>query len=63
MVVVVVTEPKLLENDLPKQLMLWVAGCLHTQGCMANNMRQYARPASADSIVLWLQLSPFAFGS
>jgi hypothetical protein len=44
--VVVVTEPMRLENDLPKQLMSWVAGCPHTQGYMANSMRQYARPAS-----------------
>jgi hypothetical protein len=62
-VVVVVAEPMQLENDLPKQLMSWVAGCPHTQGYMANSMRQYARPASTDSIVLRLQLSPSAFGS
>jgi hypothetical protein len=61
--VVVVTEPMQLENDLSKQLMSWVAGCPHTQGYMANSMRQYARPASADSAVLRLQLSPSAFGS
>jgi hypothetical protein len=29
-VVVVVTEPMQLENDLSKQLMSWVAGCPHT---------------------------------
>jgi hypothetical protein len=63
MVVVVVTEPMHLENDLPKQLMSWAAGCPHTQGYMANSMRQYARPTLADSAMLWLQLSPFAFGS
>jgi hypothetical protein len=62
-VVVVVTEPMQLENDLPKQLMSWVAGCPHTQGYMANSMRRYARPASADSVMLRLQLSPSAFGS
>jgi hypothetical protein len=61
--VVVVTKPMQLENDLLKQLMSWVTGCPHTQGYMANSMRQYARPASADSIVLRLQLSPSAFGS
>jgi hypothetical protein len=54
MVVVVVTEPLWLENDLPKQLMSWVAGCPHIQGYMANSMRQHARPAFADSSVLWL---------
>jgi hypothetical protein len=63
MVVVVVTEPMQIENDLPKQLMSWVAGYPHTQGYMADSMRQYARPASADYVVLRLQLSPFAFGS
>jgi hypothetical protein len=62
-VVVVVTEPMRLENDLLKQLMSWVAGCPHIQGCMANSMKQYARPASADSIVLQLQWSLSAFGS
>jgi hypothetical protein len=62
-VVVVVTDPMHLDNYLPKQLISWVAGCPHTQGYMANSMRQYARPASADSVVLWLQLSPSAFGS
>jgi hypothetical protein len=62
MVVVVVTETMQLENDLPKQLMR-VVGCSHTQGFMANSMRQYARPGSADFVVLRLQLSPFAFGS
>jgi hypothetical protein len=58
MVVVVVTEPMPLENDLPKQLMSWVASCPHVQGYMANNTRQYVRPASADSAVLRLQRSP-----
>jgi hypothetical protein len=62
-VVVVVTEPKKLKNDLLKQLMSWVAGCPHIQGYMANSMRQYARPASADSAMLRLQRSPSAFGS
>jgi hypothetical protein len=28
-----------LENDLPKQLMLWVAGWPHTQGYMAKIMK------------------------
>jgi hypothetical protein len=39
---------------LPKQLMSWVVGCPHTQGCMGNSMKQYAGPASADSAMLWL---------
>jgi hypothetical protein len=51
-VVVVVTEPKQLENDSPKQPTSWVADCPHTQGYMANSMKQYARPASADSTAL-----------
>jgi hypothetical protein len=63
MVVVVVTEPMQLENELPKQLMSWIAGCSHTQVYMANSMRQYARPASVDFVMLRLQLSPSAFGS
>jgi Na+(H+)/acetate symporter ActP len=62
-VVVVVTKPMQLENDLPKQLMSWVGGCPHIQGYMANNMRQYARLALADFAVLRLQRFPSAFGS
>jgi hypothetical protein len=50
----VITKPKHLENDLPKQLMSWVAGYPHTQGYMANSMRQYGRPSSANSVVLQL---------
>ena len=63
MVVVVVTEPMQLENDLPKQLMSWVAGCPHIQVYMANSLKKYARPASADSAMLRLQRFPSAFGS
>jgi hypothetical protein len=63
MVVVVVTEPMQVEIDLLKQLMSWVVGCPHTQGYMTNNMKQYTRLTSADSVMLRLQLSPFAFGS
>jgi hypothetical protein len=59
----VVTEPKQLENDSPKQPTSWVTCCRHIQGYMVNSMKQYARPASADSVVLWLQRSPSAFGS
>jgi hypothetical protein len=62
-VVVVVTEPKWLENDSSKQPTPWVVDCPHIQGYMANNMKQYARPASDDSAVLRLQRSPSAFGS
>jgi hypothetical protein len=59
-VVVVVAKPMQLESDLPKQLMLWAAGCPHTQECMENSTKQCAGPASADSVVLWLQLLLFA---
>jgi hypothetical protein len=62
-VVVVVTEPNQLENDSPKQPTSWVAGCPHIQGYVANSMKQYARPVSADSAALRLQRSPSAFGS
>jgi hypothetical protein len=58
MVMVVATE-----GYTTKQLMSCVVGCPHTQGYTTNNMRRYVRPASADSVVLQLQLSPFAFGS
>jgi hypothetical protein len=60
---VVVTKPMQIENGLPKQLMPWVAGCPHIQRNMANSMKQYARPALADSVVLRLQRFPSAFGS
>jgi hypothetical protein len=59
-VVVVVVGPMQLESDLPKQLMLWAAGCPHTRECMENSRKQCARPASADSVVLRLQLFLFA---
>jgi hypothetical protein len=47
-------------NGLPKQLILWVVGCPHTQECMGNSMKQYAGPVSADFVVLRPQLFPFA---
>jgi hypothetical protein len=62
-VVVVVAESKQLENDSPKQPTSWVANCLHIQGRMVNIMKQCARLASADSVALRLQGSPYAFGS
>jgi hypothetical protein len=62
-VAVVVTEPMQLVNDLPKQLMSWVASCQHIQGYMANSMKQCARPTSDVSVVLQLQLFPPTFGS
>jgi hypothetical protein len=63
MVLVVVTEPMHLVNDLPKQLMSWVASCPHIHGYMANSMKQCARPASADSAALRLQRFASAYGS
>jgi hypothetical protein len=58
-----VAEPMQLESDLPKQLMLWAAGCPHTRECMVNSTKQCARPDSVDYAVLWLQLFLFASGS
>jgi hypothetical protein len=59
----VVVGPMQLENNLPKQLMLWVVGCPHTRECMENSTKQYAGPALADSTLLQLQLSLFVSGS
>jgi hypothetical protein len=56
----VVAGPMQFENNLSKQLMLWVAGCPHTPECTENSTKQYAGPASADSVVLRLQLFLFA---
>jgi hypothetical protein len=58
-VVVVVAGSMQLVNGLPKQLMLWTANCPHTRGCMGNNTKQYVGPASADCVVLRLQLFLF----
>jgi hypothetical protein len=55
-VVVVVVGPTQLVSGLLKQLMMWVVGCPHTLGCMANSMKRYAGPASADFVELRLQL-------
>jgi hypothetical protein len=62
-VVVEVAGSTLLESDLPKQPMLWAAGCPHTRKCMENSTKQYAGPSSTDFVLLQLQLSIFAFGS
>jgi hypothetical protein len=53
-VVVVVAGSMRLVSGLPKQLMLWTAGCPHTRGCMGNSTKQYVGPTSADSVVLRL---------
>jgi phage protein U len=59
-VVAVVAVPMQLGSGLPKQLIQRVVGCPHTRECMGNSTKQYAGPASADSIVLLGQLFPFA---
>jgi hypothetical protein len=59
----VVAGPKQLESGLPKQLMLWAVGCPHTWKCMGNNTKRYAGPTSANSALLWLQLSLSVSGS
>jgi hypothetical protein len=38
-VVVEVAGAMLLESDLPKQLILWAAGCPHTRECMENSTK------------------------
>jgi hypothetical protein len=59
----VVTEPRKLESDLLKQHKLWAVDCLRTPEYTESNTKRYARPASADFVVLWLQQFPSAFGS
>jgi hypothetical protein len=58
--VAVMAGPIQLGSGLPKQLILWVVGCPHIRGCMENSTKQYAGPASANSVVLQPQLFPFA---
>jgi hypothetical protein len=62
-VVVVVTEPRKLESGLLKQQKPWSVNCLRTLGYTESSTKQYARPASTDSAVLWLQQFISAFGS
>jgi hypothetical protein len=62
-VVVVVTKPRKLESDLLKQQKSKAVDCLRTLGYTESSTKQYAGPASANSIVLWLQQFPSAFGS
>jgi hypothetical protein len=58
-VVVVVAGSVQLGSGLSKLLILWV-DCTHTQECTGNSTKQYAGPASADSVVHRPQLFPFA---
>jgi hypothetical protein len=53
----------LLECDLSKQPMLWAADYPHTRECMENSTKQYAGPASANSVLLQLKLSLSDFES
>jgi hypothetical protein len=46
--VVVVAGSMQLVSGLPNQLMMWTAGCPHTQGCIRNSTKRYAGPASVD---------------
>jgi hypothetical protein len=60
MVVVTGAGPRKLESGLPKQQKLKVVGCLCTLVRRESSMKQYVKPASADSDVLPLRQSPFA---
>ena len=60
MVVAVGAEARKLVNGLPKQQKLQV-DCPHTLVCRESGMKQYVRPASADSAGLLLRQSLFAF--
>jgi hypothetical protein len=60
MVVVMGVGPRKLGSDLPKRQKLNVVGCLHTLVHRESSMKQYVKPASADSVVLQLRQSPFA---
>jgi hypothetical protein len=56
-VMVVVTGAGLrkLENDLPKRQKSKAVGCLRTLVHRESSMKQYVKPASADSVVLQLR--------
>jgi hypothetical protein len=60
MVVVTRAGPRKLENDLLKQQKTKVVGCLRTLVHRESSLKQYVKPASADSAVLQLRQSPFA---
>ena len=60
MVVVMGAEPRKLESDLSKRQKSKVVGCLRTLVHRESSMKQYVKPASADSAVLQLRQSPFA---
>jgi hypothetical protein len=52
MVVVMGAGPRKLESDLPKQWKPKVVGCLRTLVHRESSMKQYVKPASADSAAL-----------
>jgi hypothetical protein len=58
-VVAVGVEAKKLVNGLPKQQKLQV-GCPHILVCKESGMKQYVKPALADSAELLLRQSLFA---
>jgi hypothetical protein len=61
---VVVARPMQLGSGSSKLLTMWVVkmvvDCSHTQECMGSSTKQYVGLASADSVVLRPQQSPFA---
>jgi hypothetical protein len=61
MVVVMGAWPMKLENDLPKRQKPKVVGCLRTLVHRESSMKQYVKPALADSTMLQLRQSPFAY--
>ena len=52
--------PRKLESDLPKRHKSMVVDCLCTLVHRESSMKQYVRPASADSVAPQLRQSPFA---
>jgi hypothetical protein len=60
MVVVTGARPRKLENDLPKQQKSQVVDYLRILVRRENSMKQYVKPASADSAAPQLRQSPFA---
>ena len=52
--------PRKLESDLPKRQKPKVVDCLRTLVHRESSMKQYVRPASADSAAPQLWQSPFA---
>jgi hypothetical protein len=51
MVAVMEAGPRKLESDLPKRQKTKVVDCLRTMVHRESSMKQYVRPASADSVL------------